>query len=313
MENRSGTEENNMLFFEPSFFETEEREGFVVNSIMKSVWASKMDMLNEIILLCEKHDIQYYADWGTLLGTIRHRGFIPWDDDIDIAMLRKDYNLFIQVSTELPAPLFLKYYNDEAIDSHAVIWNATSISTDEERLKRFYGCPYILGIDVFPLDYVPKNKEDAELQEEVYKIVVEATILLKKQENDADEIERMLCNIEDICKIKIDRDRNILSQLYQLLDLICQMYGQEESEELTQWYLSFRDRKFRLKKKWYDNPVKKPFEQMQLYVPGEYDKVLHEMYGDYQKRVKFSSDHIYPCYKEQEEMLNSYMKRENEK
>lgn len=48
---------------------------------------------------------------------------------------------------------------------------------------------------------------------------------------------------------------------------------------------------------------------MQLYVPREYDKVLREMYGDYQKRVKFSSDHIYLCYKEQEEMLNSYKRR----
>lgn len=73
--------------------------------------------------------------------------------------------------------------------------------------------------------------------------------------------------------------------------------------------MSFRDRKFRLKKEWYDNPVKKSFEQMQLYVPREYDKVLREMYGDYQKRVKFSSDHVYPCYKEQEEMLNSYKRR----
>ena len=51
------------------------------------------------------------------------------------------------------------------------------------------------------------------------------------------------------------------------------------------------------------------FEQMQLYVPREYDKVLHEMYGAWRKPVKFSASHIYPCYKKQEEILNSYLER----
>ena len=119
----------------------------------------------------------------------------------------------------------------------------------------------------------------------------------------------MLCNIEDICKIEIDRNRNILQQLYRLLDLICQMYGEKEAEELTLWSMILRDKKFRLKKEWYDKPIKMQFEQMQLYVPREYDKVLREMYGAWRKPVKFSASHIYPCYKKQEEILNSYLER----
>ena len=304
----SRKKEGNMNF-QPSFFETEEREGFLVSSTMKSVWAAKMDMLNEVIILCEKYGIQYYADWGTLLGAVRHGGFIPWDDDIDIAMLRKDYNRFIQVSNELPSPLFLRHYSTEqAVDAHACICNATTISNDEQRLKRFYGCPYMLGLDIFPLDYVSKNKEEVAMQEEVYKIVAGLIVLMKKEEN-TEEIELMLCNIEDICKIEIDRNRNILQQLYRLLDLICQMYGEKEAEELTLWSMILRDKKFRLKKEWYDKPIKMQFEQMQLYVPREYDKVLHEMYGAWRNPVKFSASHIYPCYKKQEEILNSYLER----
>ena len=188
------------------------------------------------------------------------------------------------------------------------ICNATTISNDEQRLKRFYGCPYMLGLDIFPLDYVSKNKEEVTMQEEVYKIVAALIVLMKKEEN-TEEIELMFCNIEDICKIEIDRNRNILQQLYRLLDLICQMYGEKEAEELTLWSMILRDKKFRLKKEWYDKPIKMQFEQMQLYVPREYDKVLREMYGAWRKPVKFSASHIYPCYKKQEEILNSYLER----
>lgn len=294
--------------FQPSFFETEEREGFLVSSTMKRVWAAKMDMLNEVIILCEKYGIQYFADWGTLLGVVRHGGFIPWDDDIDIAMLRKDYNRFIEVSNELSSPLFLKHYStDSAINACAYVCNGTVISNDEQRLKRFYGCPYILGIDIFPLDYVSKNEEEVEIQGEIYKIVAGLTNLMKKEEN-SEEIEAILCNIECICKIEIDRNRNVLQQLYRLLDLISQMYGEKEAEELTLWGMILSDKKFRLKKEWYEKPVKMQFEQMELYVPKEYDKVLHEMYGDWRKPVKFSASHTYPCYKAQEQILNSYLK-----
>lgn len=87
------------------------------------------------------------------------------------------------------------------------------------------------------------------------------------------------------------------------------MYEEKDAEELTSWSEILRDKKFRLKKEWYDKPVKMQFEQMQLYVPREYDKVLHEMYGDWRKPVKFSASHTYPCYKKQEEILNSYLER----
>ena len=90
--------------------------------------------------------------------------------------------------------------------------------------------------------------------------------------------------------------------------MISQIYGEKEAEELTLWGMILSDKKFRLKKEWYDKPVKMQFEEMELYVPKEYDKVLREMYGDWRKPVKFSASHTYPCYKAQEQILNSYLK-----
>ena len=73
------------------------RDGFYVESTMKKAWAAEIEVLNEVDRICRQYDIQYFADWGTLLGTIRHKGFVPWDDDMDITMKREDYTRFCQI------------------------------------------------------------------------------------------------------------------------------------------------------------------------------------------------------------------------
>ena len=77
-----------------NFLEGEIRNSFYVESMMKKVWAAQLEVLHEIDRICKKHNITYFADWGTLLGAVRHKGFIPWDDDMDITMKRQDYIKF---------------------------------------------------------------------------------------------------------------------------------------------------------------------------------------------------------------------------
>ena len=72
--------------FDSAFFREEEREGFLIASKMKHAWAAQMEVLKDIETVCEKHGLQYFAAFGTLLGAVRHQGFIPWDDDMDIFM-----------------------------------------------------------------------------------------------------------------------------------------------------------------------------------------------------------------------------------
>ena len=97
-----------------SYLEDEVKDGFYVDSMMKCCWAAQMNVLDKIDKICRKHGIQYHADWGTLLGTVRHGGFIPWDDDMDISMKRADYNKFTQIAEkELPEGYFFRNHKTD--------------------------------------------------------------------------------------------------------------------------------------------------------------------------------------------------------
>ena len=94
--------------FSDNFFQDETREGFLVEAEMKHAWAAELEVLVQIDKICAENGIMYYADSGTLLGAVRHKGFIPWDDDMDICMMRKDYIKFLSVASKgLPSSMKL--------------------------------------------------------------------------------------------------------------------------------------------------------------------------------------------------------------
>ena len=86
-----------LVQYPESYFEGEERDGFYIEPMMKKAWAAQIEVLLEVQKVCEKNGIQYFAEYGTMLGAVRHKGFIPWDDDLDICMRREDYMKFISV------------------------------------------------------------------------------------------------------------------------------------------------------------------------------------------------------------------------
>ena len=74
------------------FLEEEVRDGYTISTEMKANWAVQMDLLAEFDRVCKEHNIEYFACGGTLLGAVRHGGYIPWDDDIDLMITRDNYN-----------------------------------------------------------------------------------------------------------------------------------------------------------------------------------------------------------------------------
>ena len=82
-----------------SFLQEEVRSGHLVTAQTKELWAVLLDLLNEFDRVCKKNNIHYFLDLGSMLGAVRHKGFVPWDEDIDISLLRKDYDRLMEMSS----------------------------------------------------------------------------------------------------------------------------------------------------------------------------------------------------------------------
>ena len=140
--------------FDEKFFQEELRSGYLVSEKMKKVWAVELELLDYFDKLCRKHNLQYFVDYGTLLGAVRHQGFIPWDDDIDIVMFRGEYEkLKVIAQEEVCEPYFFQNgYTD------SMLWALSKLRDSRTTAIEFpdYPVSFHQGIfmDIFPLDDV---------------------------------------------------------------------------------------------------------------------------------------------------------------
>ena len=132
----------------------------------KSLKKIELDMLVALDEVCKKINVTYFLAEGTLLGAIRHKGFIPWDDDIDVCMLRKDYEKFLSIGQQyLPAEIFIQTYDTDQEYSLGFCklrnTDTTYIETSASRQEINHG----IFIDIFPVDYYPENRIKAAILE----------------------------------------------------------------------------------------------------------------------------------------------------
>ena len=302
--------------FDESYFKAEtvpgvyyeQKEGFFVEEKMKRAWAAQLEVLKVIERICKRHGLNYYAEFGTLIGAARHKGFIPWDDDIDISMKRHEYEQFLTYAMEeLPEgyACMTVYTEDNYKEVFARIVNSKEISFSEERMEKFHGCPWVVGIDIFPMDYISRNQEEVEVQSMLITAVSNAKLAVI---NGDDDIEEHLALVEEYCAVKLEREKPILQQLLILIDRLSMMYHEEEADELAllhHWVFWGNDRR---KKEWYDEVIWLPFENTTISVPVGYMDVLQEMTASTWKLPLRFHEHDYPFYKRQEKILEDYLR-----
>lgn len=304
-----------MLEIRDSFLEPEVRDGFYIPSAVKQAWAAELQVLSEIDRICRKYDIPYFADWGTLLGAVRHGGFIPWDDDLDLTMKRADYERFLQVAErELPEGYAVFTY-----EKHPDFWSFLArvvaknrICFEEKHLREFHGFPYIAGVDLFVLDYVSADEAKEKDRVTLARYVKEVADEIAGGRLGGNRAAQALKKIERMLGVKFHDKTDLHSlrvQMYGIAEKLFAMFTEAESKELTRMMPDglYGNGHLRLKKEYYDKQVWLPFENTLLPVPSGYDEMLRKRYGDYMKLVRSCGGHDYPFFETQKKQLQAVL------
>ena len=292
------------------FYEPEVRDGFYVPSQMKRYWAAMLNVLEQIDKVCRNHGLKYFADYGTLIGAVRHGGFIPWDDDFDISMLREDYMVFLKVAeSELPAGYkVLSIYNDHRSHTFlARVVNNDLISTEQSFLSANHNCPYATGVDIFPIDHFEYDDGINEYRKLLISVVDEVADLVDEEETDINNLPEVIRErIEYLCsesRTTIENGKYIKQQLRILSDRLAALFDSTASHVCHSYF--WERSNFQIyPKEYYENTVMLPFECTYIPAPIAYDRVLSECYGPrYIIPVRSGGVHNYPLYSTQREYM----------
>ncbi len=257
----------------------------------------ELDMLKYIKKICDKNNLRYYLAGGTLLGAIRHQGFIPWDDDIDILMPRPDYDKFAEIMKKEKGR-YLLLTQDQ--DDYYYVFN--KMVDTKTTLKEYWMNPIKnMGVylDVFPLDGFPESEEEYNIH----------------ADNLLDEYHDFTNSRKDGYKMSNYRWKRIVKRfvkypLYLMkkniswkkrqLNLIDSMkkYKYEDSKNVA-FILSAYKKKEILNKKIYDDIILVQFEDEKFNAPSGYDDYLKALYGNYMELPpveKRKTHHFFDAY-----------------
>lgn len=259
-----------------NFFREEIRCGYRVTKQRKEIWAIELDLLVEFDRVCKKNNLKYFIDSGTLLGAVRHKGFIPWDDDVDVVMLREDYDRLVKIADrEFESPYFFQSaYSDRGYTrGHSQLRNSLTCGALKNEAEKE---PFNQGmfLDIFVLDGVTEDEEKLKQQMD--------SLRNRKQKMGQIFHIGVYGNfpkyILKLIRRQLFLHTDLLSGLYKKYEQCARMYNDSEDVYLLTFYKT-ADQIKRFKKCWYDSVIYMPFEMLQCPVPVGYEGVLEGYYG----------------------------------
>lgn len=255
----------------------------------------QLHILEAVDAFCHQNGIQYFLFAGSLIGAVRHKGYIPWDDDIDICMKRADYERFMKAfheQTEYPQLSFLCFEKDPQyyLASGKVIDNRTVMI---EKTNLAY--PIGVYVDVFPLDDLPADeKKIRALDKRMKKYRDMQTLKLVTSDEKRSYLKNAVLNISEWLLKPVK-----MPWILQKIISLAQTYRNCSGEMLADISVFTYGMREVFPAADFNSACKLEFEGRLFDAPIEYEDVLTRMYGDYQKlppKEKQVSHHVFEAY-----------------
>ena len=251
---------------------------------MNALQEKQLDILKCFIKVCDKYNLEYFLVYGTALGAIRHKGFIPWDDDIDVGMPRKDYDEFIKLQDEFKGtPYFIQTFKSDPCYIYNYAKLRDSSTTFLENAFKNHRINQGVFIDIFPVDGMAREVGDREkigkknkfIWRQVYFSYLPA---LRRKVHKRTFFKDILLNIVaglfyvfDIAHYRNKRVERFVKKIpLEEAKMAGIMFG-------FTWRINCMDADI------FRETIKVPFEDIEVKVPKQYDKYLTNLYHDYMK------------------------------
>ena len=255
------------------------------NKTLKLLQRKELSILKEFVRVCEILNIQYFLIGGSLIGAVRHNGFIPWDDDIDVIMPRKDYEIFIKEGKKY---IDSKYFIQNYLTEKEFTWAYTKIrdsgTTFIEPIHSNSKINQGIFIDIFPLDnysnsFYMKNKIKLN-----YILINMQIAKFRIKENERKKLKTLIKEMIFAIPSKIKYGKYSIQELNEKKDYFAKLENNKKTKYMCLVLDPLLQYKYPLyKSEWFNDYVEWNFENMKVRIPAEYDRILTLRYGEYMK------------------------------
>ena len=267
--------------------------GYEVSAKMKRVWAMELNMVNRFVEVCNQYGLNYRIMGGTLLGAVRHQGFIPWDNDIDLAMPRKDFDKLLEIGpTAFEKPLFFQTPVTEQgrfFCTYVKIRDERGTAASEIEYGKGINCG--MFIDVFCFDelpdgnwsrklYVRRLNEIAKMQRFCFDVALGNGLMNKIKHGMQRFVYRFVYHSPDA------------AGLFRIYHRKARRYAGKQCREIAHLDFGYKKNFVWNRSDWADS-VLLDFEELKLNAPAGYVAILKRQYGDYMRFPDDKSTHDY--------------------
>mgnify|MGYP003289423737 CR=1 FL=1 len=265
---------------------------------LKEMQKIELNLLKEFVKICDKYNLRYYMDGGTLLGACWFQGFIPWDDDIDLKMPRPDYEKFLDLQSEFPDYIVIEKPTKAKCDYvfSKLIDKRTLLIEEKNDIKKYTG----VYVDIFPMDGYPDSEQECGKHlRKMQKIngLFHASLDNFKSMRDSSSYKSRIKGWLYYLVTKVDK--NFTWKIFGKLENEAKKYEFDKCKHVGMT-IEGNPIKEKFERKWLDEIVKLPFEDGEFSAPSGYHEHLTIFYGDYMHLPKILPDHYHKVYWKEE-------------